>query len=256
MIGRPRWPSPLADPARYPGERPAADFLLVGTEILALHIGADGWQVAGPDAAGGRAGRLHDVLGGPLHARLPVVAFGSNAAPAQLLAKFGSVDTGIPVTRARLRGFALGHSPHVSAAGYLPWVLVDDPDAVVDCAVLWLDRRHRDMLDGTEPNYDLVPVDPVRYPLRVLAVDRPDSYWAYRGRWGALRWPDDDRATGATTQAEVFARLETFGWFRDLVGAGGLAAGQRRLAADPGIRHRVRSELAARGMAVSDGWPS
>jgi hypothetical protein len=246
-------PSPLADPARYPGERPAVDYLLIGTEIRPLRIGADGWQIA-VSAKGGRAGRLHDLLGGPLHTRQPVVAFGSNAAPAQLVAKFGSVDTGIPVTRARLQGFVIGHSPHVSTAGYLPWVLVDAPGAVVDCAVLWLDRRQRARLDVTEPNYDLVTADPVRYPLQVPAVDASIAYSAYRGKWGALRWPGEDRPARAATQAEVFARLGTFGWFRGLVGVGGLAACQRRLAADAGLRDRIRHELADRGMAVADGW--
>lgn len=251
-------PSPLADPARYPGERPAADYVLVGTEIRPLRRAADGWRVDAAEAATDRPpdpGRLDDLLGGPLHARHPVVAFGSNAAPAQLVAKFGSAVT-IPVIRARLRGFALGHSPHVSIAGYLPWVLVDRPEAVLDCAVLWLDRQQRARLDETEPNYDLVAGDPERYPLRVPAMDASLGYSAYRGRWGALRWPDQNRPADAMTQADVFARLDMFGWFRHLLGAGGLAARQRRLAADAGLRDRVRTELSARGMAVSDGWPA
>lgn len=246
-------PSPVVEPASYPGERLDADYLLIGDRIRPLTAAAGGWRLgtAGGVAAGGV---LDELLGGPLHTRGPVVAFGSNAAPAQLVAKFGSVATGIPVTRARLQGFALSHSPHVSAPGYIPWVLVDEPAAAVDCAVLWLDRHQRARLDVTEPNYDLVTVDPTRYPLTVPAVHASIGYSVYRGRWGALRWPGDERPAGATSQAGLFARLGRFGWFRDLTGAGTMADTQRRLAAAAGLRDRIRAEFVARGMAVSDGW--
>lgn len=248
-------PSPLADPAGYPGERPAADYLLIGTQIRPLALGPDGWRIgsAGPPE-GGPPQLLHDLLGGPVHARRPVVAFGSNAAPAQLLAKFGSVDAGIPVTRGRLRGFGLAHSAHVSAPGYVPWVLVDEPGAVLDCAVLWLDRGQRARLDVTEPNYDLVSADPARYPLRVPGVHASIGYSVYRGRRGALRRPGDDRPIGATSQAYLFDRLGALDWFGRLVGDGDLRARQRRLAADARLRERVRDEFTARGMAGPDGW--
>ena len=241
-------PAPRADPARYPGERPAFDYLLAGDRILPIAPGSGGWRVTGswlPDAS--------DVV--PLTGRLPVVAFGSNASPAQLVAKFGVTER-IPVTRARLRGFSLGHSPHVSIPGYIPWVLVDDPGSVVDCAVLWLDDGQRARLDVTEPNYDLVRVDAVRYPLVVRAVDAVIGYAAYRGRWGALRWPGRDGPTAASTQAAVFHRLGELGWFRQLVGdaADRLESCQRRLAAEGQLRERVRSELLSRGMAMPDGW--
>lgn len=248
-------PSPVADPASYPGERPDADYLFSGDRIRPLTAAADGWRLgtAGGEPAGGL---LDELLGGPLHLRHPVLAFGSNAAPAQLAAKFGAVTTGIPVTRARLRGFALGHSPHVSVPGYIPWVLIDEPGTMLDCVVLWLDRQQQARLDVTEPNYHLVTVDPVRYPLTVPATHAVIGYSAYRGRWGALRWPHDERPAAVASQAAVFARLGGFGWFRDLVGAGGLADAQRRLASDDALRDRVRDELAARGMTVPDGWTS
>ncbi len=224
-------PAPWADPARYPGDRLAEDFLLTGDVVRPLP--ADGsWRVR----------------------RVPVVAFGSNAAPAQLLAKFGARAGGIPVTRARLHGFALAHSPHVSAPGYIPWVLVDRAGTAVDCAVLWLDDAERARLDVTEPNYTLVRPDPSRYPLEVAAVAARVDCVVYRGRWGALRWPGDAGPAPAGSQAEVFGRLGALDWFRAVVGAGSLAAVQRLLAGDPARRDRVRSELAARGMVVADGW--
>lgn len=231
-------PDQRSDPACYPGDRLSFDYLLLGDRVLALRAGADGWPTEGGE-------------------RSPVVAFGSNAAPAQLAAKFGRSPAGrngIVVTRARLHGFAPAHSPHVSIPGYVPWVLVDAPGAVVDCAVLWLDDAQRARLDVTEPNYDLVPVDAVRYPLVVTAIDAPIGYAAYRGRWGALRWPGAPRPAPAGTQAQVFDRLAELGWFCELVGEGPLRARQARLSGDPALRDRIRDELAARGMAVPDGW--
>lgn len=224
-------PAPRADPARYPGDRLAGDFLLLGTQVRPLPAG-ESWT-------GGRS---------------PVVAFGSNAAPAQLVAKFGPTVDAIPVTRARLHGFALAHSPHVSTPGYIPWVLVDRRDTAVDCTVLWLDDVQRARLDVTEPNYTLTRPDAARHPLQVAAVHARVDCLVYRGRWGALRWPDEPGPAPAGSQAEVFGRLGALDWFRGLVGAGSLGAVQRGLAADPMLRDRVRRELATRGMVVADGW--
>ncbi|WP_395725945.1 hypothetical protein [Nakamurella sp.] len=223
---------PVLDPARYPGNRPASDFVLGGGRVHPLPA----------DPTGVLAGR---------HA---VVAFGSNAAPAQLAAKFGTSTGSVVVTQARLHGFAVGHSPHVSIPGYLPWVLVHAPGAAVDCALLWLDDRQRGVLDATEPNYHLQPIDGNRYPLVARTTGAPVRYAAYRGRWGALRWPGDERPAAASTQAAVFGRLGTFRWFRDLVGDGGLRATQRRLAGDARLRDQVRDELSARQMVLPDRW--
>jgi hypothetical protein len=223
---------PRIDPAVYPGARPARDFLLEGDRIGPLPA----------EPAPLLAGR---------HA---VIAFGSNAAPAQLMAKFGPSAGPIAVTRARLHGFAVGHSPHVSSPGYVPWVLVDTPGFRVECAVLWLDDAQRAVLDATEPNYDLVRVDARRYPLVGRATGAAVGYAAYRGRWGALRWPGEGRPARATGQAEVFRRLGALDWFRRLTGGGDLVGLQRLLAADAGLRGRVREELAARRMTGPDGW--
>ena len=232
MTKAPLAPDPRSHPASYPGGRPAFDYLLRGERVHPL-----------PDD---RA-----LL---LSGRQAVVAFGSNAAPTRLAAKFGRTAAGIPVTRARLHGFSVGHSPHVSVPGYVPWVLVDEPGSVVDVAVLWLDEAQRTRLDVTEPNYDLVPIDAARYPLVVDAIEVGFGYAAYRGRWGALRWPGEHRPTPATSQVELFTGLGRLRWFRELIGPGGLVERQRRLAGDRGLRDRVRDELVARAMVVPDGW--
>jgi len=232
-------PAPRADPALYPGERLAFDYLLRDDRVRPLAPGVDGWPDGQDD-------------------RTAVVAFGSNAAPAQLVAKFGGHGGPIAVTRARLRGCLLAHSAHVSDPGYLPWVLVDEPGAAVDCAVLWLDEPQRAQLDVTEPNYELVPVHADRYLLQLAAVETPVrapiQAAVYRGRWGALRWPDADRPLPAGSQRQLFERLAALGWFRNMVGSGPLRERQARLAGDAALRDRMRDELAERGMTVPDGW--
>ncbi|WP_420124428.1 gamma-glutamylcyclotransferase family protein [Nakamurella sp.] len=224
-------PDPRRDPTAYPGDRLPFDFVLRGDRVEPL-------APADPRPAGRHA----------------VVAFGSNAAPAQLAAKFGAAGGPITVTHARLRGFALGHSPHVSVPGYLPWVLVVDPGAAVECALLWLDDRQRGLLDATEPNYDLRPIEPARHGPVLRATGRVVPAAAYRGRWGALRWPGAAGPVPAGSQAAVFDRLATFGWVRELAGTGGVAAVQRRLAGDAVLRDRIRAEFAARDLVVADGW--
>ncbi len=240
---------PRSHPARYPGDRLASDFLLRDGRVVPLVVGRNGWRL-------GDGSPVDERIAVPLAARRPVVAFGSNAAPAQLIAKFGSAAGPIPVTRARLHGFVVGHSPHVSIPGYVPWVLVDCPDSVVDCAVLWLDDAQRVRLDATEPNYELVQVTAARYRLVVEAVDAVIDFAVYRGRWGALRWPDEPGPVPAGTQAVLFGRLAALGWFRDLVGVGDLVAVQRRLRAEGQLRDRLRAEFARRGMTHPDGWRS
>ena len=64
---------------------------------------------------------------------------------------------------------------------------------------------------------------------------------AYRGRWGALRWPGAGGPVPAGSQAAVFDRLATFGWFRELVGTGGLAAVQNEFS--PKFNHTSWREL-------------
>ena len=159
----PSWPDlhrsrgPRADPLTYPGELVQASYLWMDRWCYPLAVpglGSGDWLVqpdggplgaAGAPAVGLTTGsaprftglvsnavwRLDDALlfagAAPVVDRRPVIAFGSNAAPAQLRDKFQPLapdERVVPVLRGSVRGFVLGHSPHVSDPGYLPFVLV------------------------------------------------------------------------------------------------------------------------------------
>lgn len=69
--------------------------------------------------------------------RFPIVASGSNAAPARLLSKFGS-DHRIPVTRGTLRDFAVVFAGHFTAYGAIPATLCPHPGARTEVWITWL----------------------------------------------------------------------------------------------------------------------
>ncbi len=187
-----------------------------------------------------------------------MLAFGSNASPAQLFTKFASLSPAsrvVPVLLGAVAGLALGHSPHVSIPGYVPYVIVDGGAGVVlDAFVLWLDEEQRMTLNRTEPNYRLVRMPGARYPLSVGAMDTIDRYSAYKGKWGALRWPGDSSPARAGTQREVFDGLGRQPWFVKHFRSGDVRSWMARLAADPALRDLIRAELAASGMVIGDGW--
>jgi hypothetical protein len=187
-----------------------------------------------------------------------VLAYGSNAAPAQLLDKFGRLEPRervLPVTTGHVEGFALAHSAHISNPGYLPYVLVDGgAGAVLEVRVLWLDEAQLAALNETEPNYTLVPVNGARYPLTLESGVPVPRYSAYRGKWGALHLPAQHGPVRAGSQQDVHAELAGQGWFAELFSRVSVQEQVDLLRADKALRDRVRDELGARGMAVMDGW--
>jgi hypothetical protein len=262
-------PSPLVDPLSYPGATLRHSFLWLDSWVYRIRpelgVGRSGWGVhidGGPLAPRGAVGCLDDALqvtGAPsMTERWPVLAFGSNAAPAQLSTKFGllsPVRRTIPVLRGSVAGLALGHSPHVSIPGYLPYVIVDGgPGAALDAFVLWLDPDQRAALDRTEPNYRLVRMPAERFPLHIDGLDSIGAYGAYKGVWSALRWPGEPWPARAASQQEVFGRLGREPWFAELLGPGDARSWMPRLAADPVLRDAVRDGFVANGMVVGDGW--
>jgi hypothetical protein len=110
------------------------------------------------------------------------------------------------------------------------------------------------VLDRTEPNYRLVRMPAARYPLRVDALHTIGEYSAYKGKWGALRWPGETAPAPGVTQQEVFGRLGREPWFADGLGPGDVRSRMARLAADADLREWVRGSLIANGMVVGDGW--
>ncbi|MEP6561605.1 MAG: hypothetical protein ABJD68_11120 [Nakamurella sp.] len=270
--------SPRDEPLCYPGSSPGHSFLWFDSWVYQVtstpRSGLDDWRLAldgGPlgstsprvrAPADRRGERLAAVLRAAgvagLTERYPVLAYGSNAAPAQLLDKFGWLEPRqrvVPVTIGQLEGFALAHSAHVSNPGYLPYVLVDGgAGAALEVRVLWLDGRQLAALNETEPNYTLMPVNAAAYPLTLESGEAVPRYSAYRGSRGALRWPGEAGPAPAATQQDTHGRLARSVWFAGLVGRVDVPAQVQLLRQDKSLRDRVRDELAARGMAVADGW--
>jgi hypothetical protein len=261
-------PSPRENPLSYPGRTLGTSYLWLDNWIYRLApapgrrlgdwvTGVDGGPLA--ELTGVGLNRALAEAGVPaLDVRYPVLAFGSNAAPAQLLDKFKSIDPServIPVTRGSVMGFALSHSPHVSNPGYIPYVVVDSgPAAPLPVHVLWLDETQLRVMNRTEPNYRLVNAPAERYPLTLESGETVAGYSLYRGNWGALRWPAERGAAPAGSQEEIFARMSRTQWFRELAGGGDTGAQQLRLGADKVLRDRVRAELADRNQRLPDGW--
>jgi hypothetical protein len=264
--------SPRQDPLSYPGRTVNANYLwldgwiydtfpVAGAGLPEWGLRVDGGPLA---AATPRVGRLDDALAAigaaAMAARRPVIAFGSNAAPAQLLDKFSVLPAQrrvVPVMRASITGLSLSHSAHVSPPGYIPYVLVeraalvDGAAAVLMADLLWLDQGQLRVLNPTEPNYRLAALD--RYPLAVDSGQVIASYLAYQGKWGALRWAPDATPAAAGSQLAVFDGLSGMNWFTTLVGSGAPSELVFRLRTDAALRDAVRIELARRGLVAGDG---
>ncbi|WP_232028890.1 hypothetical protein [Streptomyces lincolnensis] len=84
--------------------------------------------------------------------RVPVLAVGSNASPAQLrhkMAEFG-IRSPIPMVRARVTGIDVGVSAHVSRLGYVSASPFDAPDVVRELFLTWLDAEQLAVIDASE----------------------------------------------------------------------------------------------------------
>lgn len=124
--------SPIDDPLSYPGLIPAYSYVLTGPRSLVP---------------------VTSVAVLPLAGRRPVIAVGSNAAPAQLARKFFALlGSGVPVLRAFAPGLRVLPSAHMGIHGYLASAPSRGPDEV-PVFVTFLDAEQLVRLDETEPNY-------------------------------------------------------------------------------------------------------
>lgn len=169
--------------------------------------------------------------------RRPVVAVGSNAAPAVLAAKMP--EARIPLLPAVMHDLGVGHSAHVSLAGYIAaapfaWSGVRTP-----VMVSWLDERAVAALDATEPNYDRVTLESVGGTLDLDPPLRPDEVDLYVSRHGVVGY---EEPVALTTQADLFARLSAVPELTPVL-EGDVAQVCARLAGDPDLRATVTGHL-------------
>jgi hypothetical protein len=127
-------------------------------------------------------GRLR--LAGPV----PVIAAGSNAAPARLAANFRDRPaTTFPVTRAHLCNHAAVYAAHFALYGALPATLHRVVGAASEVFLTWLTPAQLACMhasEGVGSRYDDVELD--RLAFEVDGVGTIDAAGAYVGRNGAL----------------------------------------------------------------------
>ncbi|MBY8888678.1 hypothetical protein K7472_28105 [Streptomyces sp. PTM05] len=180
---------PVLAPLAYPGRPVPGPGLLCDEELLPLR--ADGGPVGGW-AVGGRGAGLDAVLRDAGVAgtdeRLPVLAVGSNACPAQVRHKLvlAGLPVAVPMSPLRVRGIAAGVSAHISLAGYVSASPYGSGVSVATLAVGWLDADQLAAVDATEPHYHRVTVDGDAFPMTLPGGTRLPSAALYVHRHGVL----------------------------------------------------------------------
>jgi hypothetical protein len=119
--------APREDPLVYPGAWPAESGLLDGDRLLPL---------------------TRRTFPG----RVPVLAVGSNASPAQLRHKMRQYELSspIPLVKARVTGLEIGVSAHVSALGYVSAAPFRAPGHTRELFLTWLDPAQLAAIDASE----------------------------------------------------------------------------------------------------------
>ncbi|HEV7400307.1 MAG TPA: hypothetical protein VGN84_08540 [Solirubrobacterales bacterium] len=85
--------------------------------------------------------------------RTPVLAYGSNAAPQVLSRKLALSDQPVLVVPARLAGFDVVYSAHISPYGAVPATLQRSPGTEVQVHVIYMTSAQIGVISATEPNY-------------------------------------------------------------------------------------------------------
>jgi hypothetical protein len=187
------------DPLEYPWDPPETSGVMYGHEFLPLQL-----------AAGRRLGQSHQRNSGqdsfsascslnkalveakvaPLASRFPVVSIGSNSSPAVMRRKFADyrhpVSRVLPLIRGQLHNIRVGHSAHVSKAGYIAAAPYFREGSRTTVWVSWLDERQLMALDETEPNYRRIQLDEEACPLVLDNGECPQAFSLYTSRWGVL----------------------------------------------------------------------
>jgi hypothetical protein len=185
------------DPLQYPWSPPEASGVIHGEEFLPLQLAADlplGRSALLDGADGPLSSCLSEALMGanaePLASRSPVVAVGSNSSPDVLRRKFARfrhpVSRILPLVRAQLHHIGVGHSAHVSKAGYIAAAPFSQRGRRSTVWVAWLDERQLMALDETEPNYRRIELNGEDCPLVLDNGERPDTFSLFASNWGVL----------------------------------------------------------------------
>ncbi|CAH0271830.1 hypothetical protein SRABI83_03670 [Arthrobacter sp. Bi83] len=166
------------DPLHYPWDPPEASGVVLGEDFLPLGLAADlNAVLSGADAA-------------PLGARSLVVSIGSNSSPDVMRRKFANygqpVSRILPMVRGRLHNIGVGHSAHVSTAGYIAAAPYSRTGKCTTVWVSWLDEGQLLALDATEHNYRRLELNGKDCGLVLDNGERPATFSLYASSWGVL----------------------------------------------------------------------
>jgi hypothetical protein len=209
----------------YPWERPAGSFRLDAegrATPLADLVAAEREEVvrsftvtpAGSEA-GGRLGRL------------PLLAIGSNAAPEQLLRKFGHFedpeDRSVLVLTGRLHDFDVGASASPTLYGSLPATIFPSPGTRVAAALTWVTPAQFVQLTWSEVSYLL---GRLHTTFKVAETgERFDDVLVFVSRFGAFTVDGAPVALAAVPAENRTARALTQGQLLDAAAALALGEG-------------------------------
>lgn len=94
--------------------------------------------------------------------RVPMLAYGSNAAPEVLARKLALSDQPVLVMPAWLDGFDVVYSAHISPYGAIPATLQRSPGTEVRVHVVYMTEAQVGLVSATEPNYESATIEGAR----------------------------------------------------------------------------------------------
>lgn len=185
------------NPLQYPWSRPEASGVMHGDDFLPLQLVADlplGQSTLLDGADDPLTSCLSEALAEanaePLDSRSPVVSIGANSSPDVLRRKFARfrqpVSRILPLVRGQLHHIGVGHSAHVSKAGYIAAAPYFQRGRRSTVWVAWLDERQLMALDETELNYQRIELTGEDCPLVLDNGECPETFSLFASRWGVL----------------------------------------------------------------------
>jgi hypothetical protein len=138
--------------------------------------------------------------------RLPLLAYGSNAAPKALAHKLALSDDPVLVVPAWLHDFDVVYSAHISPYGAVPATLQRSPGNVARVHVTHVTREQLTLVSATEPNYEPTVLETV--DCRLDDDRQLTELSAYVSRHGCLLIDDSEIALSAVrSTGRMFAQL-------------------------------------------------
>lgn len=190
----------IREPWAYPGTPVRANGLLLKSELHSLQV-PEGRRLGQARTSVGIQSRtltqmLLEANSAAPDARYLVLAVGSNASAAVMQRKFRAahVSTTTPFFVTVVQHLAVGHSAHVSAAGYVPAAGFFQQDRAKSLRASLLDPEQLLAVHRTEPNYTLRLLEPSLSEAILDSGEIPAGMGLFDTNHGVLARPTPDGA--------------------------------------------------------------